>query len=353
MAGSTSADDAEPSTARIERAFETLARHGSLTAAELARLGACCTALHRTVDQEGSSSALVLSGPVEPVAFFEGALAAGHAPPRLLAGLERLGVQFCDELKDAHLSALPPSLTELKLDACHGLTDAGVETLSRVCGASLTSLSIYWNNHLTDRAALHLSLRCGRLRHLSLSGCKGIGSTGILSLASRMRKLEHLDLTRLPLVDDVAVTAIAQASRQLASLRLYADSQLGDPPILAVAKASGGALTLLDCTGLNALTDAAVCALAEHCPRLRHLVLSWVLRLTNSSIAAVAERCPLELLSLHGLRGVTTAALDALAQHRADTLTALDVRGCTAMGSPTPTELRARLPRLDTFIIHT
>jgi hypothetical protein len=174
-----------------------------------------------------------------------------------------------------------------------------------------------------------------------------------LSLAARLRKLERIDLTRLPLVDDVAVTAIAQANRQLASLRLYADSQLGDPPIIAVAKASGSALTLLDCTGLNKLTDAAVCALAEHCSRLNHLVLSWVLRLTDLSVATLAARCPLQLLSLHGIRGVTTAALDALVQHRAHTLTALDVRGCTAMGSPTPTDLRARLPRLNTFIIHT
>lgn len=302
---------------------------------------------------EPNTALLVLTGPHEPIRFFEQVLAASGGLPAEHRGVSKLHVQFCDELRDEHLRGLPKSLIELRLDACHGLTDAGVQTLALVCGASLTSLSIYWNNHLSNRAAIQLSLHCKQLRQLSLSGCKGIGSTGILSLASRLRHLEELDLTRLPLVDDVAVTAIAQASRSLAGLRLYADAQLNDPPIIALAKSSGSSLTLLDCTGLNSVTDAAVLSLAEHCPRLRHLVLSWVLELTDRSLVAIARRCSLRLLSVHGIRGLTTSTLDALAENQAKSLEALDVRGCIGMGSPSPTELLQRLPGLTTFIIHT
>lgn len=94
-------------------------------------------------------------------------------------------------------------------------------------------------------------------------------------------------------------------------------------------------------------------ALAEGCGRLSKLYLSWAGKLTDAAAVALAQRCPLELLSLHGIRGLSGATLDALETHRRDTLVALDVRGCVGMGSPTPAQLRARLPRLRTFIIHT
>jgi len=88
--------------------------------------------------------------------------------------------------------------------------------------------------------------------------------------------------------------------------------------VVALARTAGASLTLLDLTGLNDITDAAVLALAEHCPSLRHLILSWVLLLTDAAATAVAERCPLETLSLHGIRGVTMATLDAMAEVRFD-----------------------------------
>ena len=70
-------------------------------------------------------------------------------------------------------------------------------------------------------------------------------------------------------------------------------------------------------------------------------------------MVAVASGCPLELLSLHGLLRAGPASLDALVQHRARTLRALDVRGCSNLPNREPAELRAVLPRLTVFALAT
>ncbi len=42
------------------------------------------------------------------------------------------------------------------------------------------------------------------------------------------------------------------------------------------------------------------------CHELRELSLTWCVQLTDAAVTALAAGCPkLELLSLHGLRGIT------------------------------------------------
>ena len=75
------------------------------------------------------------------------------------------------------------------------------------------------------------------------------------------------------------------------------------------------------------VTDAGVCALAAGCPRL-------------------------ELLSLHGLRGVTDASVAALAAHCRGSLHTLDLSGCVGVENRGRDALRAALPRLRCFVVH-
>jgi F-box/leucine-rich repeat protein 2/20 len=61
----------------------------------------------------------------------------------------------------------------------------------------------------------------------------------------------------------------------------------------------------------------------------------------------------LELLSLHGILGITDKAVDALSRSCAATLTALDINGCTSVLRYTTHEsLREKLPALTCFVIH-
>ena len=59
-----------------------------------------------------------------------------------------------------------------------------------------------------------------------------------------------------------------------------------------------------------------------------------------------------ELLSLHGIRGVTDATIDSLARSCSATLTILDVNGCIGIQKRSKEELRAKLPKLTCFVVH-
>lgn len=75
--------------------------------------------------------------------------------------------------------------------------------------------------------------------------------------------------------------------------------------------------------------------------------------MTDAGVCALAAGCPgLELLSLHGLRGVTDRAVEALAAHCARSLHTLDLSGCLGVERRGRQELRAVLPRLRCFVVH-
>lgn len=75
--------------------------------------------------------------------------------------------------------------------------------------------------------------------------------------------------------------------------------------------------------------------------------------MTDAGVCALAAGCPhLELLSLHGLRGVTDASVAALAAHCRASLHTLDLSGCVGVEARGREELRAVLPRLRCFVVH-
>lgn len=270
------------------------------------------------------------------------------------AGVSVLRVQFCDGLLDTHMQSLPPRLVELSLHCCHKLTDTGVRAAAERCGPTLEVLSLYWNNNVTNASAIAVGRRCARLRSACFSGCKRVGSAGVRALAARGGTLEVLDLTRLPLLADDALAALLErCTHGLRELRLYADGQLGDAPLLALAPRAAH-LHTLDCTGVSGIGDAALAAVVRASGgALRQLWLSWATGVGDEGVLAVAQACPrLELLSLHGLLGVSDAALDALVHAPcAATLRALDVRGCKHLSRREPEAIREVLPRVTTFVL--
>lgn len=323
-----------------------------LDAADLNRVVRLCSESHQYVAAatERFWSWLDLSRLPHPVEFFASASKSAH-----FGGVAFLTLQFCDVLRDAHLAALPPAVRWLKLDACSNLTDAGVKTISMACGKRLELISLYCCPRLSTSSALALSIRCPSLTSISFSGDKQVEAAGILALASRCRKLRELNLTRLPLVDDTALETLAQNNPDLRTLRLYADSQLGDASLLKVAQRCAS-LHTLDCTGLRSLSDSTVVALGEHCHELRELLLTWVVNVTDAGACAIARGCRrLRTLSLHGIKGVGATSLDALVEHCALTLVALDVRGCIGLAEEerSPVQLVRRLTRLVTFALAT
>ena len=98
--------------------------------------------------------------------------------------------------------------------------------------------------------------------------------------------------------------------------------------------------------------DEAITAVAEGCS-LRHVNLTWCVQLTDAAVIALAEGCPdLELLSLHGIRGITDAGVDALKQRNSSLLHTLDITGCTGVTRYPKAELAKAFPNVHCFLWH-
>ncbi|KAM0881017.1 hypothetical protein ACQ4PT_033195 [Festuca glaucescens] len=83
------------------------------------------------------------------------------------------------------------------------------------------------------------------------------------------------------------------------------------------------------------LTDEALQEVLQKCSALESLnlyALSRCVLLTDVGVIAIAQGCrSLELLSLFGILGVTDTCLEALSKSCSNSLTTLDVNGCTGI----------------------
>ena len=102
----------------------------------------------------------------------------------------------------------------------------------------------------------------------------------------------------------------------------------------------------------HVLADGAIVALAAGgC--LQHVNLTWCVQLTDVAVITLAMSSPhLQLLSVHGIRGITDAAIDALAQHNSATLHTLDITGCTGVSNNTRQQLHQAFPNVRCFLWH-
>ncbi|KAM3346657.1 hypothetical protein ACQJBY_020940 [Aegilops geniculata] len=111
-------------------------------------------------------------------------------------------------------------------------------------------------------------------------------------------------------------------------------------------------LTFLDLCGAQNLTDDGLSSISR-CGSLTYLNLSWCVRVTDVGVLAIAQGCrSLELLSLFGILGVTDPCLEALSKSCSNSLTTLDVNGCTGIKRRSRDNLIQLFPRLSCFKVH-
>ena len=90
-----------------------------------------------------------------------------------------------------------------------------------------------------------------------------------------------------------------------------------------------------------------------NCHRLGSANLTWCVKITDVGLTALASGCPsMGLLSLHGILGVTDAAIRALQQHCATSLHTLDTQGCMQIQQRRRNQLLQMLPHLVCFEVH-
>ncbi|CAD7961815.1 unnamed protein product [Amoebophrya sp. A120] len=273
---------------------------------------------------------------------------------------------------------------------------------------TLKELQLYWNPQLTDKSLSQIAVKCRQLERLSIAGCvlatdvtaveisKHLGGTsagqGTTSSASTRMvppakmpsvtggaaapgatiastssspmsqnssragliqpqlaappHLRHLDLTRCPKISSAGVRKILRRCKTLEVLRVYANAHLL-PDAFPLENVPN--LELLDVCGTQISDDN----LATVGRKLKVLNLSWCVHITDSGVKALCDNVEsLEELSVFGNLNLTDRAVDYLGSKFRDTLTTLDINGCTNVKHRTPEYLLTKLPHLRVFQVH-
>ena len=149
-------------------------------------------------------------------------------------------------------------LTRLRLDSCPRITDAALAALVEHGAApALASLELQSMPQLSAAAVRALAARCTRLQRLSLKRCVLLDADAPLIFAVQAGgSLRDVDLSGLPALTDAA--------------------------LVALARHAGATLRRLDVSMCRGVTDAGLGSVADACGRLERLVLWGCTQLTGA-----------------------------------------------------------------------
>jgi hypothetical protein len=195
------------------------------------------------------------------------------------------------------------SLTTVRLEgADEGMGGATLEgTQGRLEGVSTEA-----------EALLHIPLL-----HVSFNACRGLRS---LSL-HRCDGLRSLSLSYCSSLDDESIAALLHTAAHTRTL---------------------STLTILKLSSIDKLTDISVRLVAQLCPQLCHLDLSYCSQISDQALVAVSTIATMKTLELYNCRRVTAEGIRPL--HQLQQLELLVVCWCKKISQQALDELRAVLP---------
>jgi hypothetical protein len=241
--------------------------------------------------------------------------------PRLCPHLRELNLNECrginsDGLHQALSGLLTTTLEELSLDGLGGqITDDFMASLlpSSTSFPKLRHVSLARCTELTDKGLLEFVRRAPCLESLVLDECKGVTSPGLL----HMFGIDVVDLGG-DVGDgnnDIATTATgalatAITTKPLAVVPPFKSLKLKkcqvDDAVLVTMAAACPDLTILSLNGCKQITSGAILAVSHAACRrsLQYLDLSWCRKVSQEALGALADACPrLETLVLWGCGG--------------------------------------------------
>lgn len=170
----------------------------------------------------------------------------------------------------------------------------------------------------------------------------------VANISTVMEKITWLDLRDCNELTDAAIIALANKCPNLTSLNLSWRTQLTDAAITALANKCTK-LTSLNLMLCYRLTDAAITALPNKCPNLTSLNLADCTLLTDAAITALANQCHnLSSLDLTRCHQITDAAILALA-NQCHNLTSLNLTDCYQLTDAAIQTIQAQRPMLRIF----
>ena len=296
--------------------------------------------------------------------------------PTLPTGLHTLNLAKCFDLTDAAIRKIAqyfPNLTTLNLEGCRkstkgisalkncskltslNLSNSDVkdeELIPLVQALDLTRLDLSWCTNLSDKALSTVVKRCRRLTTLSLRGCRQLTDSWLTDFSpfflGKHIALTSIDLTECDNITDKGLSSIVNSCPNLSVLDLRLCRQITDIGMDAIAR-SCKHLTSLNLGDCQQISESALKKVASSCKSLTTLVLLRWEHLTNEGLEAIAVSRPgFTSLSLFGCNQLTDEGLSSLAK-ACTGLTTLHMGGCSKVSNEGLAVLVGSCPRL-TFL---
>ncbi|KAL6077083.1 hypothetical protein QOT17_002390 [Balamuthia mandrillaris] len=200
----------------------------------------------------------------------------------------------CDSLTDNTVETLSRhwlSLEALTLSACKMITNDAFSKLypfptPQQPASSLSSTSSPFSFLLPKTTTNQLVQKSAFLtiESLDLSRCVNLEDSGVRSLAYSCPNLRVLNLSSCEEITDEGVIHLARCCPRLRKVDFSKCRNLGDAAIIEIARCSKQNLKKVGLYNCINITDEAVAALAQHCPRLRSLDLASCEKITDKTL---------------------------------------------------------------------
>ena len=243
--------------------------------------------------------------------------------------LTKVILEFKD-INNTHINRFTNKLTYINLNYCQKIDNDALIHIANNC-PNLTHLELYIIPNLSDEGLKEIIMKCHKLVYLNLSGCSHFSEGSLLLLPKYLPKIEFIDLTRNYGLTDKCLDEIACGCLELKYLNLYALPKL-NMSFLKIIKCQN--LEFLDMCGNQNVTDEHFKKAAENLINIKQLNLSWCTSLTDNTVYYLfsKDKNPnLELISLHGILGVTDKSIEILKSNKGilKSLNTIDLVACS------------------------
>ncbi|CAI9100795.1 OLC1v1037968C1 [Oldenlandia corymbosa var. corymbosa] len=266
--------------------------------------------------------------------------------------LKHMCLRKCCFVSDAGLLAFAKAagcLESLQLEECNRITETGILTALSNCNEKLKSLSIIKCLGIKDVPQVVPNLSpCESLRSLSIRSCPWFNNNSLAMVGKLCPRLHNLELNGLcGLTDGAFLNFLENCEGGLVKVNLSGCVNLGDQSIISLARIHCGTLKVLNIEGCRGVTDAALGAIAHDCVFLNDLDVSRC-AITDFGVEALSEGGFLnfQVLSLSGCMMVTNISVPHL-KKLGENLVGLNLQHCKFMSSSKIEELVEDLWRCD------
>jgi F-box and leucine-rich repeat protein GRR1 len=140
---------------------------------------------------------------------------------------------------------------------------------------------------ITDAAIRGIVMHATRIQNISLSGCQ-LTDSALESLCNLGNHLDVITLSHVSRITDRGVVSLASACTNLRVVDLSFCRLLTDMSVIELAGLTG--LRRLSLVRVQKLTDNAIFFMAEHCPKIERLHISYCDRISLDAIHMLLKR---------------------------------------------------------------